>query len=167
MKTLTLLIILFASFPAFAQDIPLDDVKAIRKLAADRDFWKASYEESERQKAAFAKSAADWKALAQSETDRADRVQGGRINESLGAVTELQKANRELHAQAERDRQKIGELTAENESLRGGRKWYFGAGAVTGFVAGWWLKGKSANFTNPFTTLSEGQRTVLKPVWER
>ncbi len=99
---------------------------------ADVEFYKQKAANLERSEAAAKASAKDWESLYLKEKDRADRVQGGRVEE-------LTKANTELHAQTTADRQKIGELTAENISLRSGRKWWFGVGAAIGAVGGYYI----------------------------
>lgn len=167
MKTLLIAVVIFLCvLTTAAQEtvtVTLDDLKILRKAAADRDYWEKAYNESERQKQAAIGSAANWEKLFLSEKNRADNIQGGRITETQGAVKDLQDANKELHAQAERDRVKIGELTAENNKLRSERKYIAGLSFAGGVVAGWWLKGKSANVTNPFAR-SEAQMQLLKPI---
>lgn len=124
--------------------LPVEDVKALRKMAADYEFQKARADEAESQLAAWQKSSADWRALYLSEKDRADRVQGGRIDESAGAISDLQKANAEYKSQATSDRQKIAEQNAEIIKLKSGRKWWFAAGAAAGGVGGYFVGNRTA-----------------------
>lgn len=109
-----------------------DDVKTVRQIIADREFYKQRAENAEAMTAAVAASRDGWKALAEAEKKRADEVQGGRI-------TELTAANTQLHIQAAADKQKIGELNADIIRLKSGRKWYFGAGAALGVVGGYFI----------------------------
>jgi len=74
-------------------------------------------------------SAANWQKLYLAEKDRADRVQGGRIDELL-------KANAAYKDQAENDRQRLGELDFKIRKLKSQRKWWFATGLGTGVVAG-------------------------------
>lgn len=145
MKRLMLIPILIASFAAFvptlvAQDINLanlsaDDVKAIRKIIADRDFEKGRADEAIKQRDYWKTSAAEWKVLFESEKARADGIQEQRIDAVKNAVAEMQKANKLLHDQAEADRKKIGEQQAKIISLKSDRKWWVSGGAVAGAAA--------------------------------
>lgn len=109
--------------------LSVDDVKQLRKLAAEREFYKRSFEESERQSAEWRRSAENWRTLYEAEKDRADRVQEGR-------VSELQKAIAAFKDQADADRQRLGELEFRIRKLKSQRKWWFGAGAAAGIVGG-------------------------------
>jgi hypothetical protein len=138
MTKLTLIAIMILSFAAFAQtvraqDIPsslsVDDVKLFRKIIADRDYEKARADEAVRQRDEWKKSAADWEALFRSEKDRADRVQGGRVEE-------LGKANFELHNQNDALKREKRELEDDLVSCKSSRKYYFIGGATLGGAAG-------------------------------
>ena len=139
MKTLMLILITIASCAAFAptllaQDINLaalsaDDVKAIRKIIADRDYEKARADEAVSQAESWKVSAGSWRVLYLAEKDRADRVQGGRVEELL-------KANAAYKAQAENDRERLGELEFKVRKLKSQRKWWFAAGAAGGLAGG-------------------------------
>ncbi len=151
MKKLILFILLnlivgFLSSSASAQNTPVcltpDDVKAIRKIVADRDYYKAAFEESERQRAAWQKSSADWKALYESEKSRADGVQESRIKALSDANAELSKANFFYKQQADADRQKIGEQNFTIRKLKSERKWFFAAGFGLGALTGYQVKAR-------------------------
>lgn len=107
----------------------MEDVKQLRKLAADRDYQAARADEAEKQSAAWQISSGKWKALFESEKQRADVTQESRI-------AELGKANLQLHIQADADKQKIGEQNFTIRKLKSERKWWFGVGFGTGAVAG-------------------------------
>lgn len=116
-----------------------DDVKAFRQALADRDFYKASFEESERQKIALATQRDSWKGLYESEKNRADNIQGGRVDEHQAEVKDLRDALQKSKDQNAADRQKLGEQNAEIISLRSSQKWYAGTGFVAGAVAGYYF----------------------------
>lgn len=138
MKISTLIPILILSFAAFvttlaAQDTPsatlsAEDVKQVRKIIADRDFYKASYENEKQLRDAAEKSIIGWRSLYLAEKDRADRVQGGRVEELQKAV----EASRDLHAL---DSQKLAENEFTIRKLKVQRKWWFAAGLGTGAAA--------------------------------
>ncbi len=119
--------------------ISAEDVKQIRRIVVERDYFKAAFEESENQKNLWRKSSADWKALYESEKARADGVQESRIAELRRANDELTKANSFYKQQAADDRQKLGEQEFTIRKLKSERKWYFAAGFGTGFAAGGYL----------------------------
>lgn len=118
--------------------IPLNDLKQLQKVAAEREYYKSAYEDEKRKSAEWELSAGDWKRLYLSEKDRADRVQGGRVEE-------LTKANAGYKDQADRDQRRLGEQAATVASLRSQRKWWFVAGAAVGAAAGAWLGHKVAS----------------------
>lgn len=109
--------------------IPIEDLKQLRKIAADRDYQQSRADEAARQADAWKLSSANWQALYLAEKDRADRVQGGRVDE-------LQKAIAAYKDQAENDRQRLGELDYKVRKLRSERKWWFALGFGTGAVTG-------------------------------
>lgn len=109
-----------------------DDVKQLRKLAADRDYQQARADEAIRQRDAWKDSAANWQKLYLAEKDRADRVQGGR-------VAELEKAISAYKDQAAADRERLGEMEFKIRKLKGERKWWLALGAVAGGIGGWQL----------------------------
>ena len=117
--------------------LPAEDVKQLRKLAADRDYQQARADEAEAQVTGWKNSSAHWKELYESEKDRADRVQGGRVDENAKAIVDLQTANKILHDQADADRKHIAELNSDIASLKSGRKWWLITGAVAGGAAGY------------------------------
>jgi hypothetical protein len=114
----------------------VDDVRQIRELIVDRDYWKARAAEAERQSAGWQKSSANWQSLYEAEKSRADGVQEKRIAELLASNAELGKANAVYKLQAADDRQKIGEQEFTIRKLKRERKYYFAAGFATGFTAG-------------------------------
>lgn len=126
-----------------AQDSPClsaNDVKEFRKALADRDFYKASFEESEQQQGALISQRDRWKGLYESEKHRADNVlTGGQVAELQAEVKDLRAELQIAKDQMTADRQKVGELTAENINLRSSRKWYAGTGFVAGAVTGYFL----------------------------
>jgi hypothetical protein len=137
-KPILVLALLFATAPTFAQNvtITLSDLQNFRKAVEDAKFWQSTATDQKSQIAAANESAANWQKLYLSEKDRADRVQGGRIDEVKDANVALKLAIAKLEAQARRDADKIGEQNEEIISLKSSRKWYFGAGAVGGGVLG-------------------------------
>lgn len=136
------------------QDTPClsaDDVKALRQALADRDFYKQRAENAEAMNTAIVASRDSWKSLYEAERVRADTIQGGRIKE-------LEAAGVQYKAQADADRQRIGELNAEVIRLKAGRKWWLATGAVVGGVAGYFV-GKNIDRA---ITLLPGQRPQAK-----
>jgi hypothetical protein len=109
--------------------LPAEDVKQLRKLAADRDYQQARADEAEKQSAQWKASSENWRGLYESEKHRADDVQGGRIDL-------LTKANAALHDQADADKQKIGEQNFTIKKLKSERKWWFVTGAIAGGAVG-------------------------------
>ncbi len=112
-----------------AVEVTIEDLRQLRRIAADRDHQEARANEAERQAADWQASAGKWQKLYDAEKDRADRVQGGRI-------AELQKANEFYREQAEADKQRLGELEFRIRKLKNQRKYWFGAGAAIGGAAG-------------------------------
>jgi hypothetical protein len=132
MLILPLLLVAFVTTLG-AQDLSclsVDDVKVVRQMLADREFFKKRAEDAEAQLAAAVISRDNWKGLYESEKKRADEIQGERI--------------KILTDQAIADRQKIGELNAQVISLKSSRKWWFGAGVVSGGFGGYYI-GKNQN----------------------
>lgn len=140
------ILILMLSFAGFvktlqAQDsdsptISVEDVRQIRKIIAERDFYKNSFEESEKQRLKWQQSAENWQKLYLAEKFRADTVQEKRINELLEANTALGKANIQLRAQTEADRTRLAEQQFIINKLKNSRKFYFAGGFALGFGAG-------------------------------
>ena len=127
-----------------AQDLTclsVNDLKVVRQIIAEREFYKASFEESEKQRTALTASRDGWKTLYESEKQRADVVQGGRVDA-------LQVALNIAKDQMADDRVKIAEQNAEIIKLKGSRKWIFAAGAALGGVGGYYVGRKTA--TNTF-----------------
>ena len=163
MTKLTLIAIMILSFAAFAQtvraqDIPsslsVDDAKLFRKIIADRDYEKARADEAVEQRDRWKGSSASWEALYRSEKDRADRVQGGRVDE-------LSKANFELHNQNTDLKREKRELQDDNVRLRSSRKWYFTAGATAGAAAGAYVGWQLGKGTISIPGLSSSQAEQL------
>lgn len=119
--------------------IPLEDLKQLRKLAADRDFWKGIADDAKEQITALQASVTNWHGLYMSEKARADGVQENRIAEVKAATKALTDANTELHNQHADDVRKIGEQNAEIIKLKSSRKWYFGTGAAIGAAVGYYI----------------------------
>lgn len=134
----SILLLLLFTVPSFAQNvtISLADLQTFRKAIADAKFWEDTANDKGKQVAAANESAANWQKLYLSEKDRADRVQGGRIEEVKDANVDLKLSVAKLEAQADRDRDKIAQQNADIISLKSSRKWYFGGGIVTGAAAG-------------------------------
>lgn len=109
--------------------IPVNDLKQLQKIAAEREFYKSAFEDEQRKSAGWQQSSSDWKKLYESEKLRADEVQGGRI-------AELLKANAAYKDQAALDRQRLSELEFSLRKAKGQRKWYFAAGLGLGAVGG-------------------------------
>ncbi|MGE3467509.1 MAG: hypothetical protein AB7J13_11315 [Pyrinomonadaceae bacterium] len=129
--SLSVLILTF-SVAAVAQDtvtISLKDLQQLQRIAVERDFYKDAYDDEKKRSADWERSAVEWKGLFEKEQDRADRVQGGRINELL-------KANTAYKDQAENDRQRLGELEFKLRKANSAKKWYFLAGFGTGTATG-------------------------------
>lgn len=146
MKTkliLTLLIILPAFSFAQAQDIKPDDAEAIRKIIAERNFYKSQAEENANQRDEWKRSSAEWKTLYESEKSRSDTVQEDRITELKtallakdNAIADLSKANELYKQQINTDKAYIDSLEARNKSLKR-QRWYFaGVGLTIGLVGG-------------------------------
>lgn len=138
----------------------MEDVKQIRKIQADLKYQTSRADTAEEQSAGWQKSAAQWKQLYLDEKARADGVQEKRVGETKAAATDLQTANNELgkanfalRQQAEADRQKIGELTFDVRKYKGERKWFFGAGAVTGGLVGGYVGRQTCNVVLPRFTV--------------
>lgn len=125
-----------------AQDLTclsVNDLREVRKIIADREFYKASFEEAQKQNTALVASRDSWKALFESEKNRADNIQGGRVAELQAEVKDARGALQIAKDQMADDRVKIGEQSAEIISLKSSRKWYFGFGLATGAVAGYYV----------------------------
>lgn len=118
------------------------DVRTVRSIIADREFYKAAFEESERQRAALVTARDNWRSLYEAEKLRADIVQGGQVAELKAEVKDVRAALDTAKDQMALDRQKIGEQNAEIIRLKSSRKWYFGLGAAAGAVGGY-LVGKN------------------------
>ncbi len=114
----------------------MSDVKQIRELIADRDYWKDQAAEEKRQKIEWQKSSANWERLYNSEKGRADGVQENRIAELRSSVAELGKANFQLRAQSEDDKRQLGEQAFTIRKLKSERKLYFATGFAVGSAAG-------------------------------
>jgi len=124
-----------------AQDLTclsVNDQKVVRQILADREYYKQSYEESERQRTAITASRDSWRALYEAEKYRADNVQGEQVRKLEAALKISQDQMRD-------DRQKIGELTADNIKLKSSRKWYFILGLGAGAAGGGYLGHKIGN----------------------
>jgi hypothetical protein len=111
-------------------------VKQLRRAVAERDSFKAAFEEQTRQKEAWKISAESWQSLFESEKRRADETQGARIAALEKTVDELGKANFQYRQQTDADRRHISEQNAQIIRLKSARKWYFLSGFGTGFAAG-------------------------------
>ncbi|HEX3101107.1 MAG TPA: hypothetical protein VHQ01_04925, partial [Pyrinomonadaceae bacterium] len=136
MKIKTLVFLLFivlgSAFSAMAQDtveIGIEDLKQLRKLAVDRDYEKARADVAVEQAESWKTSAASWRTLYLAEKDRADRVQGGRVEELQKGI----EACRDLHVL---DSQKLAENEFTIRKLKGQRKWIFATGLGAGAAAG-------------------------------
>jgi hypothetical protein len=148
-----------------AQDLTClsaNDLRVVRQIIADREFYKASFEESERQRVATIGSRDKWKELYESEKKRADEIQGGRIDESKAEADDLRKALDKAKEQMADDRQKIGEQNAEIISLRSSRKWYAGFGFAAGAAAGYYI-GKNQDRIVQAASGFTGQRFTPPP----
>jgi hypothetical protein len=108
-------------------------------MLADLAFYKATAAEAQEQNAQLVKSRDSWKALYESEKSRADNTQGGRIDELQKEVGDLKAEVATYKTQADADRQKIGDQNAQIISLKSGRKWWFGVGALAGAAAGYYV----------------------------
>lgn len=129
------LLCLFASISVSAQEtvtITLADLQNFRKAVADAVFWEKTAKDKEDQIKAANDSATSWKGLYLSEKDRADRVQEKRATEATSAATSFQQANFELREQNTELKREKRDLEDKVTSLKSSRKWYFGAGVVTG-----------------------------------
>lgn len=127
-----LLFVVFLSSVAFSQTITPADAAKIRKLEADKESLERRLADTEASRDRWKKSAGDWKSLAQSETDRADRVQAGRIDNRGAQITVLER-------QSARDKVEIDRLNRRISSLKR-QRWIVGAvsfagGAATGYIA--------------------------------
>lgn len=169
----TILLILIAFFmvvfvdQARGQTVPIgiEDLKELRRIAADREFQKNRADEAERQRDAFKGSAESWRQLYESEKNRADVVQGGRVDELQKAIAdykseigELKKANAFLHDQADRDREQIGQLNFDVRKLKSERKFWFAGGALIGAAAGGYVGYNARRFASTALTAVSGNR---------
>lgn len=143
--------------------ISLEDLKQFRKMAADRDYWKGVADDRQAQIDAAQKSNENWRKIAASETDRADRVQGGRVTEVKAANTDFKEAIDLFKTSQAADRQKIGEQNAEIISLKSSRKWYFFTGTALGAVAGGYIGRQTCSngFIPTFLTQSADQAKAI------
>ena len=180
-KTILILLLITAAFctAAFAQtvEIPIGDLKELRKLAADREYQKDRADEAEKQSAGWKQSAENWKNLYQDATKRADETQQGRIDQlkiALADMTlarnELQLANIKYKDQIAADREKIGELEFSNRKLKSERKYLFFGGVVIGAVGGGYL-GYRAGSSSPVAAILPRQPqqsgfTFSVPIWQ-
>lgn len=141
-------VLLTLSQAFLAQDIDPEDAEAVRRIIARANMLEAKAAEEKAQKEAWQESAANWKKLYEAEKDRADRVQGGRVDDLNDALA----AEREAHSLTKRqvvvyeeqrkaDKDYITRLERDNRSLKK-QRWWFGVG---GFVAGT-LVGGRVNF---------------------
>lgn len=149
MKILLIAIFLFtatasAQTPSSTPCLNPDDVKAFRQALADRDFYKQRAENAERGEAAAKASATSWENLYLKEKDRADRVQGGRVDALQGALDTAKD-------QMADDRQKIGEQNARIIKLESSRKWYFILGSAAGAAAGYYIGQNQDRIINTIT----------------
>lgn len=119
--------------------MPLADLLQLRRVAADGQFWKDTAADRADQIKETQQQRDNWKCLFESEKKRADEIQEGRIGESLAAVTDLKKANFELHNQHDADQREKADLKKDNIALRSSRKYYFGAGLTLGGIGGGYL----------------------------
>ena len=117
-------------------EITAEDVQQIRRIIADRDYWKARAEEEARQKDEWKKSSATWEKLFESEKYRADVLQENRITELKEANKSLTSANFQLREQSAADRERLSEQQFTINKLKSSRKWYFAAGLGVGFGTG-------------------------------
>ena len=132
--------ILLLSISAFAQ-LTSDDAKTIRTLIAERDFYKESAENAVEQKEAWKRQVDEWKKLYEAEKSRADVTQGSRIEELQKVIDNLNRSNAELFRanqiyleQSRIDLDRMKSQDSKIASLKSQRKWYFLAGAGTGFA---------------------------------
>lgn len=134
-KSFVFILILGWAYAIVAQEtvtIPLSDLKQLQKVAAEREFYKASFEDEQKKSAGWQQSASDWKKLYESEKVRADEVQGGRI-------AELLKANSAYKDQAALDKQRLGELEFTVRKVKAQRKWWLAVGFGSGLYGGYKL----------------------------
>lgn len=123
---------------AQCQDIDPQDAAAIRKLIAENQRLKAENLELINQRDAWKGHAASWEALYQAEKDRADRVQGGRIEQLNIALAAEKESVRLLRDQVKADQQYIERLEKRVSNLKT-QRWIFGLG---GFAAGTYFGAK-------------------------
>lgn len=144
---------IFAAPPARGQtvEIPLADLQKLRELAADRDFQKNRADLAETQGAEWKGQAEKWRALYESEKNRADNVQGGRVAELQAAnndfkseVAQLKLSIGYLRDQSVKDKEQIGQLNFDVRKLKSERKYIFTGGVLVGGAAGFYA-GKNFN----------------------
>ncbi len=133
-KLIALIIILCGV--SFAQDIDPSDAAAIRTLIAEKQALQKENTELTKQVSAWQEQAANWQKLYESEKQRADVVQGERIEQLRTAYIETDKANALLKQQIEFDKDYIGRLESRIKSLKRQRLYMgvvgFGAGVAVG-----------------------------------
>lgn len=152
--------------PAVAQEtvpITIDDLRSFRKSAADALFWEKAAKDKDDQAAEANKSAANWKGLYLAEKDRADRVQEKRATEATAAANDFKEVNVEMRTQNTELKRDKRELEDDNVSLKSSRKYYFGAGVVTGGVLGFFGGRQTCGTSIPGLSLRGGD---LRPMPE-
>lgn len=162
MKLIIILLLFTSSIVAQDVTITLADLQNFRKAAADAVFWEKTAKDKDDQITAANTSATNWKGLYLSEKDRADRVQGGRIDEIKDANVDLKLVISKLETQAKADAQKIGEQNAEIISLKSSRKWYFGTGAVVGATAGFFGGRQTCGVSIPSLSARPGDAYYIR-----
>lgn len=135
-----------------------DDVKNVRRIIADKEFYKTRTETLESEKAEAELSADNWKSLYEREKYRADVVQENRINEvkkayeaSRTALDKSEAVAAQLRAQHAEDKDYIGRLEFRVNKLKSQRLTFGLTGAATGagagFAAGYYF-GRQNSSTN-------------------
>lgn len=81
-----------------------------------------------------------------------------KVDTNSQRIDTLGQANLEIMREQHReDKDKIGDLEKDLASCRSNQKWIFGAGAVTGGLVGYKIRGAGVQFQNPFQFATNSQ----------
>lgn len=121
-------------------NIPVQDLKVFRQAVADKVFFESKSKQLEENIKSCQQEKAEWKKLYQSEQNRADYVQGERINNLNSIINEKELRIQNYITQANQFRDENLVLSADNQRLRK-QRWKigaitFGVGLGVGGVAG-------------------------------
>lgn len=121
-------------------NISKDDLKVFRQAVADKVYFEARAKQFESDYAGCQNISENWKKLYSAEKDRADNIQGSRINKLEGIISEKNKRIENYIVQSNQFRDENLILSNENNKLKK-QRWKigaisFGVGLGVGGVAG-------------------------------